>query len=108
MANAPGDDPRREELHSILLNLIDPKNVYFQPPNNLQLNYPCIIYNRETAVSEFADNSTYRYIKRYEVTVIDRNPDSRIPDKVAHLPMTTHSRWFAVDNLNHDVFTLYF
>jgi hypothetical protein len=42
------------------------------------------------------------------VTVIDRNPDSEIPDKVAALPMTLFNRWFAADNLHHDVFNVYF
>jgi hypothetical protein len=42
------------------------------------------------------------------VTVIDQDPDSEIPDKVAQLPMTTFDRWFAANNLNHDVFDVYF
>jgi hypothetical protein len=70
--------------------------------------YPCIVYHRDTARSQFADNSPYRYTKHYQVTVIDRNPDSEIPDRVAHLPLCTHSRFFTADNLNHDVFSLYY
>lgn len=106
MANDLRRDARREKLHTILMSLVD--HVYFQPPNNLTLQYPCIVYNRDRANSEFADNTTYRYTKGYEVTVIDRDPNSEIPDKVAHLETANHSRFFVVDNLNHDVFTLYF
>ena len=101
-------DPKREELHAILVELLGSVNVYFQPPNNLQLVYPCIIYNRSTADSKFANNGLYLYTKRYEVTVIDQDPNSGIPDKVAALPLSSHERWFAVDNLNHDVFNLFF
>ena len=108
MANELARNERREELHEIFKTILGSSNVYFQPPNNLKLNYPCIVYNRARASSEFADNSTYRYVKQYDVTVIDQDPNSVIPDKVAHLPMTSHDRWFAVDNLNHDVFSLYF
>lgn len=106
MANELNRNERREQLHNVFLALVD--NVYFQPPNNLTLVYPCIVYSRGRASSEFADNTTYRYTKQYDVTVIDLDPNSEIPDKVAMLPTTTHERWFAVDNLNHDVFSLYF
>lgn len=72
------------------------------------MQYPCIVYARDDAITDFADNKPYTYTKRYQVTVIDRNPDSDIPDKVAQLPMCLLNRYFAADNLNHDVFNLYF
>lgn len=99
---------RRLELHNILLNLIGNGNVYFQPPNGLQMKYPCIIYSRDYALTEFADNSPYRNTKRYMVTVVDRDPDSPIPDKVAKLPMSIFNRFYTADNLNHDVYNVYF
>lgn len=90
-----------------LLESITPK-VYFQPPTNIQLEYPCIIYKRDYAQVEFADNNPYHNTKRYMVTVIDRNPDSAIPDMVAALPMCIFNRFYTADNLNHDVFNLFF
>lgn len=56
----------------------------------------------------YADNSPYRHAIRYEVTVINRDPDSEMVEKVAMLPLTSYSRFFTADDLNHDVFTLYF
>lgn len=97
----------RLELHNVLLTM-GTTNVYFQPPANVQMVYPCIVYSRDNANAEFADNKPYRYTKRYQVTVIDRNPDSTIPDNVSNLPMCTFQRYFAADDLNHDVFDLYF
>ena len=44
----------------------------------------------------------------YQVTVIYRNPDSEIPSKIALLPMCSHERHYTKENLNHDVFNLYF
>jgi hypothetical protein len=79
-------------------------NVYFQPPSNVQMTYPCIVYQRDTADTIFANNKPYRNTKRYQVTVIDRNPDSEIPDRVASMPLTTHNRFFVAEGLNHDVF----
>lgn len=83
-------------------------NVYFQPPNGLKIQYPCIVYVRDTMDVSYADNSPYRHATRYEVTVIDRTPDSSMVEQVAMLPLTSHSRFFTADDLNHDVFTLYF
>lgn len=71
------------------------------------MQYPCIVYERNTAQSVHADDILYRYTKQYLVTVIDQNPDSDIPDKIAALPMCTMNRFFTADGLNHDVFTLF-
>lgn len=83
-------------------------NVYFQPPNGLKMKYPCIIYERDTLDVAYANNGPYRHTKRYSVTVVDRNPDSMLPEQVAMLPLCSHNRFFTADDLNHDVFTLYF
>lgn len=97
---------RRQQLHQILKTFCN--NVYFQPPTGLQMVYPAIVYNRDYALTAFADNKAYRRTKRYQVTIIDKNPDSEIPDMVADLPMSTFSRFFAVDQLNHDIYDVYF
>lgn len=102
-------EQRRLQLHEILVSILGFEHqVYFQPPPSLVMQYPCIVYNREQADSKFADNAMYLYKQRYSVTLIDRDPDSDKIIKIASLPMTTHERWFAADDLNHDVFNLYF
>lgn len=70
--------------------------------------YPCILYKRDNADTEFADDIPYHVTKKYMVTVVDRDPDSVIPDMVAALPTSIHNRSYAADDLNHDVYTLYF
>lgn len=70
--------------------------------------YPCIVYNRDLSQTEYADNVPYAYTQRYQVTVIDKNPDGDIREKVAALPQTLYIRFYAADNLNHDVFNLFF
>lgn len=72
------------------------------------MKYPCIVYKRDQAQTEFANNSPYKNTKRYSVTVIDKDPDSDIPDRVARLPMCTFNRFYTADDLNHDVYNLYF
>lgn len=97
---------RRLELQTLLETLAP--NVYFQPPDNLQMQYPCIVYQRYIATTEFADNIVYKHNQRYQVTVIDRDPDSLIPDLVANLPACISNRVFVANNLNHDVYNLYY
>lgn len=82
-------------------------NVYFQPKSNVGMEYPCIVYEAARWDTGFAGNKPYRITERYTVTVIDRDPDSEIPKKVASLPMTTHSAFFVAENLNHHVFDTY-
>jgi hypothetical protein len=98
----------RLDLQTILEGLLGSPNVYFQPPASLVMQYPCIVYQRDNANTEFADNDPYRFVQRYQVTVIDRNPDNSTIGKVAALPMCLFNRYFAANNLNHDVFVLYF
>lgn len=96
----------RSELHDLLLE-ITPK-VYFQPPNGLIMEYPCIRYERDGADAQYADNTPHRIDTRYMITVIDRDPDSAIPGKIAALPLCSFNRFFTADNLNHDVYTIFF
>ena len=70
--------------------------------------YPCIVYKRDVLWLDYANDKPYKKKTRYLVTVIDADPDSGIPDKISDLPYCSYERFFTVDNLNHDVFTLFF
>jgi hypothetical protein len=96
----------RLQLHQLLEEIVE--NVYFQPPTNVKLHYPCIVYRRDFANTKFADDLPYDHTIRYSITVIDQDPDSQIPSKVAAMPMSLFNRFFTVDNLNHDVYSVYF
>lgn len=103
---------RRLQLHQILNDIVvatNPKGkAYFQPPADVKMIYPCIVYSRDYVASEFANDALYHNTKRYAVTIIDEDPDSDIPDKVAALPMCNFVRFFTKDKLNHDIYKLYF
>lgn len=99
---------QRTDLQTLLKALLETDFVYFQPPPTVQMQYPCIVYNRDYAVTTFADDRPYGHRKRYQVIVIDRDPDSVIPAKVAALPMCIFDRHYTADNLNHDAYKLFF
>jgi hypothetical protein len=97
---------QRLQLHQLLETFTE--NVYFQPPTNFKLQYPCIIYHRDWADTKFADDIPYNHTKRYMIMVVDPDPDSEIPDKVAAMPMSLFNRFYTADNLNHDIYNVYF
>lgn len=99
--------PIRLNLQMALEELLGSKNVYFQPPESIKLKYPCIIYSLDTINPRFADNVPYGVDKRYAVTIIDRNPDSTIPDELSKWPLTFFIRFYTSNNLNHWVFNMY-
>jgi hypothetical protein len=98
----------RLELQALLVEILGTKNVYFQPPPSLTMQYPCIVYKRDDIDTKHADNSPYQQTKRYQVTVIAKDPDDDLHEKVARLPMCSYDRFYTAENLNHDVFNLFF
>lgn len=103
---------RRNLLKDKLRSILEPygasNNVYFQPPESIKLNYPCIIYQLESIEVRRADNNIYTRQRQYEITIIDKNPDSEFPDRLLDiLPTASHRNHFVSDNLYHDVFSIY-
>lgn len=96
----------RLELNT-MLNDICP-NVYFQPPADLQIEYPAIVYEMDRANTQFADDRPYNVTKQYSMKLISEDPDESIFDALAALPMCAHERNFVADNLNHEVFNIFF
>ncbi len=98
----------RLELQTLLEKLIGNRNVYFQPPESVKMKYPAIVYELNDIENTHADNGVYSFYKQYSVTVIDTNPDSTFVNQVASLPTCRFDRYYASENLNHWVFSLYF
>lgn len=104
---------RRLELHNIFIDILGTRDqtesrVYFQPPATVKMKYPCIVYKRSLVHTEYADDELYDYTNGYTVTVIDPNPDSEILSKMLNLPLCRPDRHYTADNLNHDVFNIYY
>jgi len=99
---------QRLELQAVLTGILGTDQVYFQPPPTVQMSYPCIVYRRDYELIHHADDIPYKRRKRYLVTVIDQDPDSSIPDKLSELPLCVYDRFYTADNLNHDVYKLFF
>lgn len=98
----------RTELQTFLELTLGSEYVYFQPPESTQMKYPCIVYSLNGIRTKFANDRPYVFDKSYQLTVIDKNPDSLIPGKLLALQKCKFDRQYVTDNLYHNVFTLYF
>lgn len=83
------------------------QNVYFQAPPNNMVKYPCILYRLATVDTDHANNLPYTTRKRYTVTLMDKNPDSRYVERILRLPTCSFDRFYSTDNINHWVFVIY-
>ena len=94
-------------LRAIVKKRCGAENVYYQPPANLRMKYPCICYALGSIDNLYANDRVYAQSVRYEVTVIDTKPDSEMTAAMSVLDKCAHDRHFITDNLYHDVFTVW-
>ena len=99
---------KRLELHNKLVTLFGNNHVYYQPPENLKMEYPCIRYSKSDITSRHADNINYVNKTSYEIVVIDKHPDNAVIEKILELPLSSYDRHYISDNLNHDVIRIYY
>lgn len=98
----------RLELQSELEGLLGSRNVYYKPPESIKMTYTAIKYTKKDVHSEYADNRIYSKMNCYELIVISKKPDDPVIEKLLELPYCSYDRPYVTDNLNHDVFTLYY
>ena len=99
----------RIELHEELCTILGTRNVYFQAPESVRMQYDAIRYKLDGKDLKRANNKIYLNTNKYEGVVITRDPDTTIPDKIlSHFEMCSFGRPYTADNLNHYPFTLYY
>ena len=100
---------QRLDLDTLLKQILGSDAVYFQPPTTIEMEYPCFVFNRDDVNVQYADNGSYSVDFKYQVTLISRTPNSEDTiKKLIAQPLCSYDRFFRINNLNHDVFTLYF
>lgn len=98
----------RLNLQSLLEELLGSRNVYYQPPKGMMMNYPAIIYSKSDIDTKHANDKVYKKRKKYELIVIDKKPDNPVIEELLLLPYCSFDRQYIADNLYHDVFKLYY
>ena len=102
----------RLELHEELCTVLGSRNVYFQTPESVKMEYKptgAIRYNLAGKDLKRANNKIYLSTNQYDGVVITRDPDTTIPDKLlAHFEKCSFGRPYPADGLNHYPFTIYY
>ena len=102
----------RLELHEELCAVLGSRNVYFQSPESVKMQYNptgAIRYKLAGKDLKRANNKIYLSTNQYDGVVITRDPDTTIPDELlAHFEKCSLGRPYTADSLNHYPFTIYY
>lgn len=97
------------ELRTELIRITGLKNVYYQPPANVRMSYPCIRFKLEGSDVKYASNGPYRTIKKYQIIYITNKVDDDIIRLLPeNLRYCIFDRLYSSDNLYHYVFEIYY
>lgn len=99
----------RLQLHEELCTLLGSRQVYFQPPSNVKMKYPCFVYQANAGEESRADNRRYMFERRYQLTYITKDPDDPLPTSIGdHFEKCRYGSDYVTDNLYHSNFDLYY
>lgn len=98
----------RLDLHKELMDIVGHGRVFFQPPENLQIKYPAVIYELSDIDAKYADDIWYKKDKKYNVTYVTKDPDDPIIDAICEMRNCSFDRSFRTSGLNHYVYTIYY
>lgn len=98
----------RLELQSKLEKLLGSKCVYYNPPESMKMGYPAIRYSKKSVDVKYAGNAVYSKMDCYQVIVISTMPDDPVNEKIMALPYCSWDTHYTANNLDHDVYTLFY
>lgn len=97
----------RVELQTFLESLLGSEEVYFQKPESMKMSYPAIKYSLSGFDKKHANDGVYGSMTRYDIILMDWNPDSEFVEKLNSIQYCSFDRHYVADGLNHWSFTLY-
>ena len=99
----------RLDLQAKFEVILGSRNVYFQPPASLLMQYPAIRYELKDFRNRSANNSSsYISSTGYECVLIMREPDTgEYLKEIFKIPYCKFGRYYKADNLHHYTFTIY-
>lgn len=98
----------RLTLQTKLEDLLGSNHVYYQPPENLKMEYPAIRYSKSDEEDIYANNIKYISMSVYDLIVIDKKPDNPVIKKLLELPYSEFDRHYVADGLNHDIIRIFY
>lgn len=96
----------RDLLHQ-LQQAVQHNRVYFQPPENLKIGYPAIVFHLSKIEVDRASDMPYKGAKEYSVTLITKDPEPDVIDEILKIPYSSLDTTYISDGMNHFVFAIY-
>ena len=96
----------RDLLHR-LRQAVQHDRVYFQPPENLKIGYPAVVFHLSKIEIDHASDMPYKGAKEYSVTLITKDPEPDVIDEILKIPYSSLDTTYISDGMNHFVFTVY-
>lgn len=81
-------------------------HVYYQPPENVKIVYPCFIYSDSDSGTVYANDEPYLRRSEYIVKYITKNPSPPMAEAMKRLPKTRFDRHYTAENLHHFSFVV--
>lgn len=98
----------RLELQERLESVLGSSQVYFQPPSNIQMKYPAIVYELSGERATRANNKRYIRHNKYTITHIYKSIRNELKDSLLDaFDFIDYDRRLVADGLYQDVFTIY-
>lgn len=92
----------RLDLHDKLVAALGSNNVYYQPPADISMSYPCVVYHFDDDVTLHANNSPYWKYYTFTATLITKDPlPSEFLDVMSDMEYASFERHYTADNLHH-------
>ena len=102
------DETVRQALHASLDTAFPDLEKYYQPPGDLLIARPCIVYERKALDPSFANNLVYSVGMRFQITILSDLPGYASNRNVYDIPglIILDNRSFVTADVVHDVFTV--
>lgn len=93
----------RRNLNNRVSSIAGPDvKLYFQPPTNVSLQFPSIVYRSTGTMDTYGNGKLYLRYYEFELVVITKDAESQLPyDLVDGLEYATITSQYQSDNLYH-------
>ena len=98
----------RAEVQKLLEEVLGSKNVYFQPPPNTSIKYPCFVFKFNKFHRRNADNTPYILTGCWEVHHMYKSVNNDLKEKMLFIaPWVEYDRRIVADGVYNDYYTIY-
>ena len=96
------------KLDKLFKDTLGSNNVYFQPPESVRMQYPCIVWNLAKIPVQYADDKAYLKNPKYVIRYISTEPDDPMRLTLTEVLGVPMIQVYNKDGLYHYIYELYY